>query len=131
MGLPLRISRVCASANIAGALLAASYGEATAGGFGVEQSAYFQGMSFAGAAAGGPSLASISWNPATAGFAGNGLTMESSYSVVLMSAGLTVANPQDQRACPSANPPPLQAASRHRPQTCPPSAPIVQIDLIA
>jgi len=96
MARPLRFLLVCASANIAGALLAASYGEATAGGFGVEQSAYFQGMSFAGAAAGGPSLASISWNPATAGFAGNGLTMESSYSVVLMSAGLTVLNPQDQ-----------------------------------
>ena len=63
-----------------------SCGEALAGGFGVEQSAYYQGMSFAGAAAGGPSLASISWNPATAGFFGNGLTLESSYSVVLMSA---------------------------------------------
>jgi len=96
MGLPLRIARVCASANIAGALLALTCGDATAGGFGVEQSAYFQGMSFAGAAAGGPSLASISWNPATAGLAGNGLTMESSYSVVLMSAGVTVLNPQDQ-----------------------------------
>ena len=53
-------------------------------------------MSFAGAAAGGPSLASISWNPATAGFAGDGLTIEASYSVVLMTAGLTVFNPQAQ-----------------------------------
>ena len=96
MGRPLRFSQVCASATIAGVLLAVFCGEAVAGGFGIEQSAYYQGMSFAGAAAGGPSLASISWNPATAGFAGNGLTMESSYSVVLMSAGLTVANPQDQ-----------------------------------
>jgi long-chain fatty acid transport protein len=53
-------------------------------------------MSFAGAAASGPSLASISWNPATSGFAGDGLTIESSYSVVLMEAGLTVSNPQAQ-----------------------------------
>lgn len=78
------------------ALLAASAQGAAAGGFGIEQSAYYQGMSFAGAAAGGPSLASISWNPATASFAGQDLAFESSYSVVLMSAGLTVTNPQDQ-----------------------------------
>lgn len=78
------------------ALFAATCGEALAGGFGIEQSAYYQGMSFAGAAAGGPSLTSISWNPATAGFFGNGLNLESSYSVVLMSADLTVTNPQDQ-----------------------------------
>jgi long-chain fatty acid transport protein len=77
-------------------LLAASCGEAVAGGFGVEQSAYYQGMSFAGAATGGESLSSISWNPATANFAGAGLTFESSYSVILMSADLTVTNPGAQ-----------------------------------
>ncbi len=77
-------------------LLAASVQGAIAGGFGIEQSAYYQGMSFAGAAAGGPSLTSIAWNPATASFAGKGLEFESSYTVVLMSAGLTVTNPQDQ-----------------------------------
>jgi len=75
------------------ALLAASCGQAFAGGFGVEQSAYYQGMSYAGAAAGGESLTSLAWNPATATFVGNGLSLESSYSVVLMSANLTVSNP--------------------------------------
>lgn len=91
------IARIYARSGVVGlALLVASCGEAIAGGFGVEQSAYYQGMSFAGAAAGGPSLASLAWNPATAGFAGNDLTFESSYSVVLLSADLTVSNPQDQ-----------------------------------
>ena len=97
MRLPVRVARLRTHSGMAGlALLAAASGEAVAGGFGIEQSAYYQGMSFAGAAAGGPSLASISWNPATASFAGNGLTFESSYSVVLLSAGLTVSNPQAQ-----------------------------------
>ncbi len=77
-------------------VLAASAQGAAAGGFGIEQSAYYQGMSFAGAAAGGPSLTSIAWNPATANFADKGLSFESSFSVVLMSADLTVTNPQDQ-----------------------------------
>ena len=47
-------------------VLVAAAGQAVAGGFGIEQSAYYQGMSYAGAAAGGPSLASLAWNPATA-----------------------------------------------------------------
>lgn len=77
-------------------LFATTCGEALAGGFGIEQSAYYQGMSFAGAAAGGGSLSSLSWNPATANFAGKDLTFESSYSVILMSADLTVTNPGAQ-----------------------------------
>ncbi|MFN3623962.1 MAG: OmpP1/FadL family transporter [Hyphomicrobium sp.] len=77
-------------------LFAASAEGAVAGGFGVEQSAYYQGMSFAGAAAGGPSLTSLAWNPATANFADAGLAFEMSATVVLMSAELTVTNPQDQ-----------------------------------
>jgi long-chain fatty acid transport protein len=96
MRLSVRNSRIHAFASTAGLLLAVSCGEAVAGGFGIEQSAYYQGMSFAGAAAGGPSLASISWNPATAGFASSGLTMESSYSVILMTADVNVLNPQAQ-----------------------------------
>ena len=95
MRLSARMSQACVAVAVAGSLFI-SPGGALAGGFGIEQSAYYQGMSFAGAAAGGPSLASISWNPATAGFAGDGLTMESSYSVVLMTADLTVSNPQAQ-----------------------------------
>ena len=57
---------VCIEACLMTALFAATCGKALAGGFGIEQSAYYQGMSFAGAAAGGESLSSISWNPATA-----------------------------------------------------------------
>jgi long-chain fatty acid transport protein len=97
MRLSVRSSRLCVYASIAGSLFAVlPGGGACAGGFGIEQSAYYQGTSFAGAAAGGPSLASISWNPATAGFAGNGLTMESSYSVILMTANVNVLNPLAQ-----------------------------------
>jgi long-chain fatty acid transport protein len=87
---------------ITGSLLALSPCGALAGGFEIEQSAYFQGMSFAGVAAGGPSLASISWNPAAAAFAGSGLTMESSYSLVLPKDDLTVLNPGAQPPPPGA-----------------------------
>jgi long-chain fatty acid transport protein len=77
-------------------MLAAWPNTGLAGGFGLEQSAYYQGLSFAGAAAGGESLAAISWNPATASFAGSGLLMEGSASVVLLSADVTVSNPGAQ-----------------------------------
>src|SRR5262249_6622815 len=98
MHMTIGTTRLYRNAGIVGlALVAIPSGHAIAGGFGVEQSAYYQGLSFAGAAAGGgPSLASISWNPATSSSFGPGLNIESSYSVVLMSAGITVSNPQDQ-----------------------------------
>ena len=79
-----------------GAFVAFSTSPALAGGFEVQQSAYFQGMSFAGVAAGGPSLASISWNPAASAFAGWGLSSESSYAGVFPEANLTVRNPDVQ-----------------------------------
>jgi long-chain fatty acid transport protein len=64
---------------------------AQAGGFVVrEQSAYFQGLSFAGAAAGGPSISSMFWNPAAMTQAAFGLTTESNFSGVL---GVTKINP--------------------------------------
>jgi long-chain fatty acid transport protein len=91
-----RISQVCVPAAIAGSMLTALPQAALAGGFGVEQSAYFQGMSYAGAATGGPSLASISWNPATASYAGPGLLMEASASYLFLSADMTVTNPGAQ-----------------------------------
>ncbi len=69
-----------------------------AGGFGIEQSAYFQGMSYAGAAAGGESLAAIAWNPAAATFAGSGLLMEATASGLLISADVAVSNPGAQIA---------------------------------
>ncbi len=55
-----------------------------------EQSALFQGMSFAGAAAGGTSLASMFWNPAAAGYSGQGLTFDSSLSLIIPQADVTV-----------------------------------------
>jgi long-chain fatty acid transport protein len=85
-------------AAILTSLLAFSPCPALAGGFEVQQSAYFQGMSFAGSAAGGPSLASISWNPAASSFSGYGLITESSLAVVLPEADLTVLNPGAQEA---------------------------------
>jgi long-chain fatty acid transport protein len=87
----------CASFRAAlaasGALIAmaATGGTALAGGFDVrEQSALFQGMSFAGAAAGGTALGSMFWNPAAAGYVGEGITFDSSYSVILPRADLTI-----------------------------------------
>jgi long-chain fatty acid transport protein len=90
------ISAICTATVIAATTTAILTSAARAGGFGLEQSAYFQGMAFAGAAAGGESLAAISWNPATATFAGNGLLMEASASAVLFSAELNVSNPGAQ-----------------------------------
>jgi long-chain fatty acid transport protein len=91
-----RIRQVCTAAAIAGSMLTVLPQAARAGGFGIEQSAYYQGMSYAGAAAGGESLAAISWNPATASFAGNGLLMEATASGLLISADVTVSNPGAQ-----------------------------------
>jgi len=90
------ISQVCIPALIAGSMLTALPGAALAGGFGIEQSAYYQGVSFAGAAAGGESLAAMAWNPATVSFAGNGLQMEASASVLLLQADVTALNPGTQ-----------------------------------
>lgn len=97
-----RVPRARASTAIAASFLAALPNAAFAGGFGIEQSAYYQGMSYAGAATGSPSLASISWNPATASYALSGLQAEASASVILMSADVTVLNPQDQFPPPGA-----------------------------
>ncbi len=48
-----------------------------------EQSAYYQGMSFAGNATTGPSISSVFWNPATITGAGDGLTIESHNSFII------------------------------------------------
>ncbi|MDO9382900.1 MAG: outer membrane protein transport protein [Hyphomicrobiaceae bacterium] len=64
--------------------LSVTASSALAGGFEVrEQSAFFQGTSFAGTAAGGSSLSSIFWNPATSYIAKDGITTDSNYSLVL------------------------------------------------
>ena len=71
-----------------GALLA-SVSMATAGGFAVrEQSTQFQGTSFAGSGAGG-GLSSMFWNSAAAAQAGPGLTIDSSYSLILGDVKMT------------------------------------------
>src|SRR5215207_5534258 len=63
---------------------------AQAGGFAVrEQSAYFQGTSFAGAAAGGPSISSMFWNPATMTGAAPGLTAESVFTGIIGDSVIT------------------------------------------
>lgn len=79
-----RTSRALFLGSVAAAALIASASGASAGGFEVrEQSAFFQGTSFAGAAAGGSSLSSIFWNPAASSFVGHGITTDSSYSLIL------------------------------------------------
>jgi long-chain fatty acid transport protein len=50
--------------------------QADPGGLMLRQSPYFQGTSFAGVAAGGASISSMFWNPATMTQAGRGLTIE-------------------------------------------------------
>jgi long-chain fatty acid transport protein len=79
------------AASVVGLGLSAS--AAFAGGFEVrEQSTFFQGMSFAGAAASGDSISSMFWNPATASIAGPGLTTESNYALIIPRADLTINN---------------------------------------
>lgn len=61
----------------------AAAAEAMAGGLGIrEQSTFFQGASFAGAAAGGGLSASF-WNPAAMSSAGYGLITESHFSLIV------------------------------------------------
>jgi long-chain fatty acid transport protein len=75
---------------LAASVLIGSTSATVAGGFEVrEQSAYFQGMSFAGSAAGG-NLSSMFWNPAAAGEVGAGLTMNSNYTLILPDSEITV-----------------------------------------
>ncbi len=78
-------------ASTAAAALLATIGSATAGGFYIrEQSAMFQGMSFAGNAAGG-ALSSMFWNSAATA-SEDGLNTESTYSAILGNSKVTVEN---------------------------------------
>lgn len=73
---------------VAATALAASTAAAVAGGFAIrEQSAVFQGSSFAGNAAGG-ALSSMFWNPAAVGQF-NGINMESAYSYIIPDSEVT------------------------------------------
>jgi long-chain fatty acid transport protein len=72
-----RANRTVLATTAALGLVVLSAVEAEAGGFYIhEQSAYFQGTSFAGTAAGGPSLSAMFWNPATITQHGPGLSFE-------------------------------------------------------
>jgi len=64
-------------------------GAAHAGGFALrEQSAYYQGMSFAGNGTTGDTISSMFWNPATLTGAGQGLTSESHSSFIVPQSDL-------------------------------------------
>jgi long-chain fatty acid transport protein len=70
--------------------LALTAADALAGGFAIrEQSTYFQGTSFAGAAAGGPSLSSMFWNPATMTQQTSWLSTEKSVTAILGDSNIT------------------------------------------
>lgn len=71
------------------AALAVTYSAATAGGFAIrEQSAEYQGMSFAGNGAGGGGLSAMFWNPAAVGQF-NGIRTESHYAYILPDSEIT------------------------------------------
>ncbi|MBA5777731.1 outer membrane protein transport protein [Stappia sp. F7233] len=73
-----------AKLSVAALALVATSSEAFAGAFAIrEQSAYYQGLSFAGYGTTGPSISSVFWNPATITGAGDGLTFESHNTVII------------------------------------------------
>ncbi len=75
------------------ATLAISPLSAHAGGFGVrEQSAEFQGMSFAGSATSGGGLSGMYWNPAVAAYAPAGLYTESHFAGIFGNVEITGQN---------------------------------------
>ncbi len=77
----LRRSGLLISSALVMALVAEN---ALAGAFALrEQSAYYQGLSFAGDATTGPSISSMFWNPATLTGAGPGLTFEAHNSFIV------------------------------------------------
>ncbi len=83
------VSNSALMATTAMAALLATMGTASAGGFAIrEQSAMYQGMSFAGNAA-GDSLSAMFWNPAAAA-SRDGLNTESSSSAIFADSKVTV-----------------------------------------
>lgn len=97
------------------AALGSAIGTAEAGGFAIrEQSAQFQGSSFAGSAAGG-GLSSMYWNPAALGQASWGLTSESHFSGIFGQAKNTVETYTPSAASPlvTNDPPGLTAGNTY------------------
>ncbi|MBS0244520.1 MAG: outer membrane protein transport protein, partial [Proteobacteria bacterium] len=80
--------RAAMMSTVAAAALLATATGALAGGFGIrEQSAEFQGSSFAGNAAGGGGLSGMFWNPAVAGQF-DGIRTESHYAYIIPQADI-------------------------------------------
>jgi len=68
-------------------------GSALGGGFALrEQSSYYQGMSFAGHAASGPSISTMFWNPAAITGVGEGFTFEAHNSFIVPQADIEGSN---------------------------------------
>lgn len=86
-----RVARILLpSALLASTALPMTFIEAQAGGFGLrEQSAYYQGTSFAGNAAGGAGLASMFWNPAAVSFV-PGMQFEGNVTYIAPHASIDV-----------------------------------------
>lgn len=88
-GQAMRRIRLCAYLGLSAVATVMGAAEAEAGGYDIrEQSAFFSGTAYAGTAAGGSSLSSIFWNPATSYIVGNGITTDSSYTLVLPEVNL-------------------------------------------
>jgi long-chain fatty acid transport protein len=69
--------------------LSLAQSKADPGGIALRQSPYFQGMSMAGVAAGGGSISSMFWNPATIIQAGRGWTIEGDGTLDMPRANIT------------------------------------------
>lgn len=87
-----RTSRAFALAYVLAFCVSGLATQAQAGGFALrEQSSFYQGTSFAGAAA-GATLSSMFWNPAALGTVGDGFTNEAVFSFVVPTSDVTVTN---------------------------------------
>ncbi|WP_430511741.1 OmpP1/FadL family transporter [Pannonibacter phragmitetus] len=94
----IRISKTLALCTTAIGMISVA-GQAYAGGFALrEQSAYYQGMSFAGNATTGPSISSMFWNPAAITGAGKGLTSESHHALIAPKAEINLDSSTTLRA---------------------------------
>jgi long-chain fatty acid transport protein len=76
-------------ASLGAITLSVGKSQADPGGFALRQSPYFQGTSMAGVAAGGGSISSMFWNPATMTQAGRGLTIEGDGTLDIPRANIT------------------------------------------
>ncbi|ALV28177.1 MULTISPECIES: OmpP1/FadL family transporter [Pannonibacter] len=94
----VRISKTLALCTTAIGMISVA-GQAYAGGFALrEQSAYYQGMSFAGNATTGPSISSMFWNPAAITGAGLGITTESHHALIAPKANINLDSTSTLRA---------------------------------